>query len=159
MAGRSGMRFLLVSALIAGWFPAPLLGQLLEPGAQSSAPNPLTDTTVKPGKVLLYDLEARFAKDVAARGGAAFADWFAEDGVALGNGAAPKIGKVAIAKSATWSPPELPADLDAHRCHDGSFRGYGLYLGPLRRPQQGFARKSCAHQRPLYDYVAQRAGR
>ena len=56
--------------------------------------------------MLLFDLEARFAKDVAARGGAGFADWFADDGVALGNGAAPLIGKVAIAKSANWSPQD-----------------------------------------------------
>jgi ketosteroid isomerase-like protein len=81
----------------------PSFGQL-EPNAQSAAPNPLVDTTMKPGKVLLFELEARFAKDVAQRGGAAFADWFAEDGVALGNGAAPEVGKVAIVKSATWSP-------------------------------------------------------
>jgi ketosteroid isomerase-like protein len=78
--------------------------QLLVPGQQSQAPNPLTDSTVKPGKIILFDLEARFAKDVKERGGAGFAAWFAEDGVALGNGAAPLIGKVAIAKSATWSP-------------------------------------------------------
>jgi ketosteroid isomerase-like protein len=82
------------------------IGQMPEPGSQSSAPNPLTDTTVKPGKVLLFDLEARFARDVAARGGAAFADWFAGDAVALGNGAAPQIGKAAIARSATWSPKD-----------------------------------------------------
>ena len=86
---------------------APRLAQaqltISDPNAQA-APNPLTDTTVKPGKVLLYDLEARFAKDVFERGGAGFADWFAEDGVALGNGAAPLVGKVAIAKSATWDP-------------------------------------------------------
>jgi ketosteroid isomerase-like protein len=80
--------------------------QLPEPGSQSSVPNPLTDTTVQPGKVLLFQLEARFAKDVAARGGAGFADWFASDGVALGNGKAPLIGKVAIAKSANWSPKD-----------------------------------------------------
>ena len=79
-------------------------GQVFEPGAQSTAPNPLADPTVKPGKMLLFDLEARFAKDVAARGGPAFADWFADDAVALGNGTAPQIGKVAIAKSANWSP-------------------------------------------------------
>ena len=59
---------------------------------------------MKPGKMLLYDLEARFAKDVLEQGGAGFAAWFADDGVALGNGAAPLIGKVAIAKSANWSP-------------------------------------------------------
>ena len=108
MAAKLGIRFLLISALmsmlISVLTPIAASAQLLEPSAQSSAPNPLTDTTVKPGKVLLYELEARFAKDVAARGGAAFADWFAEDGVALGNGAAPKIGKISIAKSANWSP-------------------------------------------------------
>ena len=82
-------------------------GQLPEPGSTaSSAPNPLSDTTVKPGKMVLFDLEARFAKDVLERGGAAFADWFAEDGVALGNGSAPQIGKVAIVKSASWSPKD-----------------------------------------------------
>jgi ketosteroid isomerase-like protein len=78
---------------------------LPDPAAQS-APNPLTDSTVKPGKMLLFDLEARFAKDVSLRGGAAFADWFAEDGVALGNGQAPVVGRVAIAKSAAWSPKD-----------------------------------------------------
>ena len=84
-----------------------LHGQLPEPGNLSaSAPNPLSDPTVKPGKMLLFDLEARFAKDVLERGGAAFADWFAEDAVALGNGAAPLVGKVAIAKSANWSPKD-----------------------------------------------------
>jgi ketosteroid isomerase-like protein len=79
--------------------------QLPLPGNEATnAPNPLADPTVKPGKILLFDLEARFAKDVAERGGAAFADWFAEDGVALGNGVAPLVGRVAIAKSANWSP-------------------------------------------------------
>ncbi len=80
--------------------------QLLEPGAVSQSPNPLTNATATPGKLQLFDLEARFAKDVAARGGAGFASWFADDGVALGNGAQPLIGKVAIARSATWSPKD-----------------------------------------------------
>ena len=78
--------------------------QLPEPGTQFTTPNPLVDSTMNPGKILLFDLEARFAKDVAERGGAAFADWFASDGVALGNGESPVVGKVAIAKSTTWSP-------------------------------------------------------
>lgn len=85
--------------------PGTAFAQLAIPDASAqTAPNPLTDPTVKPGKMLLFDLEARFAKDVLERGGAAFADWFAEDGVALGNGAAPLVGRVAIAKSANWSP-------------------------------------------------------
>ena len=88
-----------------GLAPQVALAQLAFPDANAqAAPNPLTDPTVKPGKMLLFDLEARFAKDVLERGGAGFADWFAEDGVALGNGAAPLIGKVAIQKSANWDP-------------------------------------------------------
>ncbi len=78
-------------------------GQLGLPGEQQqTAPNPLMDPTAKPGKVLLFDLEARFAKDTKERGGAGFASWFAEDGVALGNGRPPVIGRVAIEKSANW---------------------------------------------------------
>lgn len=79
-------------------------GQLPIAGPQQAAPNPLTDPMTNPGKVLLFDLDARFAKDVRDRGGAAFADWFAQDGVALNNGQSPLIGLVAIAKSANWDP-------------------------------------------------------
>jgi ketosteroid isomerase-like protein len=98
--------WVVVLALAGGLSSNAVRAQLPEPGAAASAANPLTDTTVNPGKMVLFDLEARFAKDVLARGGAAFADWFAEDGVALGNGAAPLIGKVAIVKSAQWSPKD-----------------------------------------------------
>ena len=101
----AGALFWLLAGVAPGGVPAAL-AQLPEPGAQTGVPNPLTDTTVNPGKALLFELEARFAKDVAARGGAAFADWFAGDGVALGNGAAPNIGKVAVARSANWSPKD-----------------------------------------------------
>ena len=94
-----------LAVLTAGGFSGTAWGQLPEPGDLSaSAPNPLRDSTVKPGKMLLYDLEARFGKDVAARGGAAFADWFAPDGVLLGNGQQPLVGLVAILKSVNWSP-------------------------------------------------------
>jgi ketosteroid isomerase-like protein len=93
-------------ALAAALGTTAAWAQLPEPGMGQQAPNPLTDSTVSPGKALLYDLEARFAKDVRERGGAGFADWFADDGVALGNGAAPLIGKVAIAQSANWSPKD-----------------------------------------------------
>ena len=48
--------------------PGAAGGQLPMPGGQeplpSPLPNPLTDPTAKPGKVLLFDLEARFARDV-----------------------------------------------------------------------------------------------
>jgi ketosteroid isomerase-like protein len=80
--------------------------QMLEPQAPSNTLNPLADPTMNSGKALLFDLEAKFAKDVLARGGQGFASWFADDGVALGNGAAPLIGKVAIERSANWSPKD-----------------------------------------------------
>jgi ketosteroid isomerase-like protein len=82
---------------MAGW------GQLPLPGSQTEAPNPLTDSTATPGKALLYNLEAELQKTVAERGGAGFASWFADDGVVLGNGKAPVVGKVAIEKSANWT--------------------------------------------------------
>jgi ketosteroid isomerase-like protein len=90
--------FLIFAGSERGWAQLPL------PGEQQAAPNPLTDPTANPGKVLLFQLESRFAKDVLEKGGAGFAEWFAEDGVALGNGQPPVIGRVAIAKSANWLP-------------------------------------------------------
>ncbi len=95
-----------IAGLSVGVFSSAARAQLPEPGMSQAAPNPLTDSTVKPGKMLLFNLEARFAKDVLEQGGAGFASWFADDGVALGNGAAPLIGKVAIAKSANWLPKD-----------------------------------------------------
>jgi ketosteroid isomerase-like protein len=75
---------------------------VLAPGASAETANPLADTTMKPGKALLFDLEAKFAKATAEGGGKAFATWFAEDGVSMGNGQAPVHGRDAIAKQATW---------------------------------------------------------
>jgi len=85
---------------------SPARGQMLEPTPSASAPNPLSDPTMTSGKALLFELEAKFAKDVAEKGGAGFAEWFAGDGVALGNGVAPRVGKVAIEKSAKWLPKD-----------------------------------------------------
>jgi ketosteroid isomerase-like protein len=90
-----------------GWTSREAQGQLAFPDATAqAAPNPLTDPTANPGKILLFDLEARFARDVLARGGAGFTEWFAEDGVLLGNGAAPAVGRVAIAQSSHWRPED-----------------------------------------------------
>jgi len=100
-------RALVVMMLALAGTALPALAQLDLPSpsaAASSNFNPLTNSTISPGKMLLYDLEARFAKDVHDKGGAGFAAWFADDGVALGNAAAPLLGKVAIEKSANWPP-------------------------------------------------------
>lgn len=90
------------------WSTGTASGQLQFPtnGGLQPPPNPLKDSTINPGKMLLFDLETQFQKDVAARGGPGFAGWFAPDGVLLGNGAAPLIGRVAIEKSTTWSPKD-----------------------------------------------------
>jgi ketosteroid isomerase-like protein len=98
MCGLAMAGLLACAGGLASW------GQLPIGGEPQAAPNPLTDPTANPGKVLLFDLDARFAKDVLQRGGAAFADWFAPDAVALNNGQAPVVGLVAIAKSANWDP-------------------------------------------------------
>jgi len=98
---------LVLVGMLAGISGQAARAQLTIPDSSTAdAPNPLTDSTVNPGKMILYGLEARFAKDVAERGGAGFAEWFADDGVALGNGKAPLVGRVAIAQSATWSPKD-----------------------------------------------------
>jgi ketosteroid isomerase-like protein len=102
------LALLLVAGLLIGSSPvsAQLLGGGGLPGASAEAPNPLADTTMKPGKSLLFELEAKFAKATADGGGKAFAAWFAEDGVSLANGQAPVHGRDAIARQATWSPKD-----------------------------------------------------
>ena len=80
---------------------AQVLGSGIGADAAASA-NPLVNTTVKPDQALLFDLEAKFAKATAEGGGKAFATWFDEDGVSMGNGQAPVHGREAIARQATW---------------------------------------------------------
>lgn len=107
LVSRRGLALgVVLGAVLAGGGLRQGWGQIGLPGGsqEQSAPNPLMDPTAKPGKVLLFDLEARFAKDTKERGGAGFASWFADDGVALGNGQPPVIGRVAIERSANWSP-------------------------------------------------------
>ena len=94
------------SALVRPVAGQVLGGSILAPGASADVPNPLADTTMKPGKAILFDLEAKFAKETAEGGGKVFATWFAEDGVSLANGQAPVRGRDAIAKEATWSPKD-----------------------------------------------------
>ena len=115
---------------------APVSGQVLGgaglPPAQSTeSPNPLSDTTLEPGKALLFDLEAKFAKATADGGGPAFAAWFAADGVSLANGQAPVHGHDAIARQATWSPKSYQLALDSHRWRHEPFGRHGLHLGAL----------------------------
>ena len=95
---------MLIAGLATGAGTGVAHAQVALPGGET--PSSLADSTVKSGKMLLFDLEARFAKDVRERGGAGFAARFAEDGVSLGNRAAPRVGKAAVTKSSNWSPKD-----------------------------------------------------
>lgn len=66
--------------------------------------NPLTNPGLSPGTAFLFQMESRFEQETLQGCGAAFASWFAEDGVTLANGKAPVIGRAAIASSANWRP-------------------------------------------------------
>jgi ketosteroid isomerase-like protein len=70
--------------------------------APSSSGSLLTQPTLSPGALVLMDLERRFAADVAAGGGRAFAAWFADDAVSLSNGQPAALGRRAIAAGANW---------------------------------------------------------
>lgn len=70
------------------------------------AADPFTTPALPPQLALLYRLDARFSRDTAQGGGAAFAKWFAPDAVLLSNGKAPVTGSPAIASSADWTPQQ-----------------------------------------------------
>jgi len=76
----------------------------LDPLAPQPAGNLLTQPALNPGALVLLDLEARFARDVAAGGGKAFASWFADDAVSLSNGRPAVLGRGAIVAQADWDP-------------------------------------------------------
>ena len=82
------------------------LDPLAKPAPTANMSNALSDPTLSPGVAFLFQLEAEFAKDTAKGGGKAFASWFAEDAVTLGNKEAPVLGHAAIAAQTTWSPEQ-----------------------------------------------------
>ena len=101
----------LLAALVAALVPGHAVAQTaapLDPFARPAAagPNPLSQPTISPGLIMLMELEGRFASDVAKGGGKAFASWFADDGVTLGNGRPAVRGKAAIAAAANWDPKD-----------------------------------------------------
>ena len=111
LSHRLSLPLLLAAVLTA----ASSVGQTLSPSPQSSAPstdplaqkptlNPLTTPTLSPGQLELVKLEGEFCDAVAKGGGAAFAEWFADDGITLQNGKSAVRGREAIAAVATWDP-------------------------------------------------------
>ncbi len=97
--------FPLLPPLFAQTPVTPPPGYTIQPfGKSTGVGNPMAQPTLSPGVITLLELEGRFAQDVAAGGGKAFAKWFADDAVALNNGLAPVLGRASIAASAQWDP-------------------------------------------------------
>lgn len=97
-----------IAAVLCFSASAMLAQSSLDPFAKppSTAPNAISQPTLSPGLIQLMELEGRFQTDVATGGGKAFASWFAEDGVTLGNGQPPVLGRAAIAAAANWTPAQ-----------------------------------------------------
>ncbi len=82
------------------------------PGTVTTAPSgyriisPAVAPTISPGEIQLLELEAKFQQAVKEGGGAAFASWFAPDGVALNNGKPAVLGRASVAGQANWSPAD-----------------------------------------------------
>jgi ketosteroid isomerase-like protein len=91
-----------------------------------ASPNP---PTLSPGVLLLLDLDTRFSKDVEARGGIAFRDWFALDGVTLNNGKAAVMGFSAVTAQATWDPKQYQLSWNLEGAQMGPSNDMGFTWG------------------------------
>ena len=86
------------SSLAQTLSPTPTAPPSVDPLApQQPTLSPLTMPTLSAGQLELVKLEGNFSDAVAKGGGAAFAAWFADDGVTLQNGQKPVQGRAAIA--------------------------------------------------------------
>lgn len=119
---------LLAAPLLAG---AQAGGDPLSPSPSTG--NALTNPSYSADVAFLFDLEKKFARDTAAGGGAAFAKWFADDAVQLGNKEAPVVGRAAIAANTNWSPAQyqLTWTPEGGRMSPGGDMGFtwGHYAG------------------------------
>ncbi len=79
--------------------------------------------------VELLDLEGRFAEAVAAGGGKAFAEWFADDAVVLNNGKPALLGRGAIAAQANWDPKKYQLTWTAEGAQMGPSNDMGFTWG------------------------------
>lgn len=104
-------RAAMLKLLILIGLSTPLLAQTAPPydplhPATPQIISPLSQPTLSPGIITLFELEGKFAQAVAAGGGKAFGMWFAEDAVTLNNGRPAVLGRAAIAAQAQWDPKE-----------------------------------------------------
>ena len=106
-------------------------------GATTYTLHSLVNTpTISPGALTLLELDGRFSQSVATGGGPTFAQWFADDAVALNNGKPPVQGRDNIAASATWKPADyqltwLPQGASMGPSNDMGYT-WGSYTGRTR---------------------------
>lgn len=98
--------------------------------------------TISQDQLALLALESRFAADVARGGGKAFASWFADDAVALGNGQPAVRGRAGIAATATWDPKDYTLTWVA----EGAAMSAGRDMGYTWGRYQGVSRDAAGHQ-------------
>jgi len=91
--------------------------------------NPLTQPALTPGMLHLIQLEAKFSDAVAAGGGKAFANWFADDAVTLGNGQRAVLGRTNIAAHAQWDPKDYQLTWVAEGAQMGPSNDMGFTWG------------------------------
>jgi hypothetical protein len=91
--------------------------------------SPLNQPTLSPGIMLLLDLDTRFSKDVETRGGIAFRDWFALDGLTLNNGKAPVLGFAAVSAQANWDPKDYQLSWTTEGAQMGPSNDMGFTWG------------------------------
>ncbi len=94
---------------------------------------PFKQPILTPQIIHLVELETKFSDSTAAGGGKAFATFFADDGVVLGNAQAPIIGKAAITANAQWEAADyklswLPDAAQMSASNDMGFT-WGHYTG------------------------------
>jgi ketosteroid isomerase-like protein len=106
---------------------APGFGSLAQ--SSSSVINPLAQPTLSPGALQLLELEGQFSKAVAAGGGKAFAEWFADDAVTLNNGRPAILGRIAIAAQAQWDPKNYQLSWTAQGAQMGPSNDMGFTWG------------------------------
>ena len=123
------------SSLAQTLSPTPTAPPSVDPLApQQPTLSPLTMPTLSAGQLELVKLEGNFSDAVAKGGGAAFAAWFADDGVTLQNGQKPVQGRAAIAAGATWNPKDYQLTWYAEGAQMGPSNDTGFTWGHYAAP-------------------------
>ncbi len=129
-ASRSAMFLTLLLTFAVACAHAQLqLGSAPASPAAPAAASSLTDPGYNADVQVLLDADKQFAADVLKGGGAAFAQWFAEDAITLSNGKAAVEGKAAITRDTTWKASEYQLTWTPDGARIGPSRDMGVTWG------------------------------